>query len=506
MSQRFFNDVDADVTQPSHIPGSGETMPEVAARLAPDALPIVVDLDNTLVVTDTLHEQVVRCVLTKPVGLFRVTSHVLKGRAAVKAALAHEVDLATTTLPLRTELIEWLRGEAQRGREIHLCSAAHQSVVDTIAERIGFFVTAVGSRAVNLKGQAKADYLVERFPEGFVYAGDSRDDLPVWKAAKRIVLAGAPLAVASAAHSLGKPIEAEFSGSPLTFKDGFKALRAHHWAKNALILVPLILGHAWTNNAIVIKTLLGLVCLLAVTSATYLINDVADLQADRRHWSKCNRALAAGRLPISVGVLIAGLLLAAGFASAFLLSLKFALTLAGYLALTLSYSFGLKRVPLLDVLIVGTLFTSRLAMGIALAGQTYSEWLLTFSMFFFFSLAVAKRHTEIVRAKASASNSLKSRGYQIDDAPLTLVFGVASSVASLLIIMLFIVEEVQRRNMYSHPKALWAIPAALALWISRIWLLAHRGKMNDDPVSFALRDKASLALGAAVIAIFMVAV
>ena len=164
--------------------------------------------------------------------------------------------------------------------------------------------------------------------------------------------------------------------------------------------------------------------------------------------------------------LIAGLMLISGFVGAHLLSPGFALTLAAYLALTLSYSFGLKRVPLLDTLIIGALFTSRLVMGIALANQTYSEWLLTFSMFFFFSLAIAKRHTEIVRAGTSTNNSLKSRGYQIEDAPLTLVLGVSSSVASLVIMVLFIVEEVQQRNLYAYPKVLWAIPIVLSLWVA----------------------------------------
>jgi 4-hydroxybenzoate polyprenyltransferase len=446
-----------------------------------------------------------RCIFTKPIAMVRVVPHVKRGRAALKAALAGEVELASETLPLCEDLVAWLREEAAKGRDIHLCSAANQAIVDSIAAHLGLFASATGSASANLKGGAKAEYLVRRFPGGFVYVGDSAADLAVWEVAERIVIANATPGVARAARNLGKPIDAEFKSAPLTLKDSLKALRVHHWSKNALIFVPLILGHAWTDDWAVVKTILGLVCLLMVTSATYLINDIADLEADRQHWSKRNRALASGRMPIATGAALAGAMLVAGFVGALILSAGFAATLAGYLALTLSYSFGLKRVPLLDTMIIGTLFTSRLAMGIALLDQAYSEWLLTFSMFFFFSLAIAKRHTEIVRAGVNISHSLASRGYRVEDEPLTLSIGVASSVASLLIMVLFIVEEVQRRNVYAHPKVLWAIPIVLALWVSRIWLLAHRGEMNDDPVSFALRDKASLALGAAVAVIFLIA-
>ncbi|MHB8885614.1 MAG: UbiA family prenyltransferase [Methylovirgula sp.] len=468
-------------------------------------LPIVVDLDGTLILTDCLYEQVAVAAFSKPLCLLQRLPELLRGRAVLKAALARDVEIPFETLPLSENLVEWLRGEIGKGREIHLCSAANQTVVDAAARHLKFFTTAIGSDKINLKGQAKAEYLAERFPEGFIYVGDSRADLAVWKVAHGIVLANASPATIKAARNLGKPVEAEFSNPTLTLQDSLKALRVHHWSKNALIFVPLILGHAWVESSAIVQTVLGLLCLLMVTSATYLINDIADLTADRQHWSKRKRALASGRLPIPVGFLAAALLLIGGFAGAFVLSTGFALTLAGYLALTLAYSCGLKRVPLLDTLIIGSLFTSRLVMGVALLDQTYSEWLLTFSMFFFVSLAIAKRHTEIVRASTSMGHSLKSRGYQVEDAPLTLALGVSSSVASLVIMVLFIVEEVQQRNVYAYPKVLWAIPMVLSVWISRIWLLAHRGQMNDDPVSFALRDKVSLVLGAAIAIIFVIA-
>jgi 4-hydroxybenzoate polyprenyltransferase/phosphoserine phosphatase len=477
------------------------------ADVAPPSamLPIVVDLDETLILTDTLYEQVAIALFRNPLALVRALPRLAQGRAALKSALAHDIDLSSVTLPIREDLVAWLKEQAAAGREIHLCSAANQKVVDALAARLGIFKTAIGSDTANLKGRIKADYLARAFPQGFVYAGDSRADLHVWKIARGIILAGASQSVAKDARALGKPVEAEFNEPPLGIKDCLKAFRVHHWSKNVLIFVPLILSHTWTDPASLLITCLGLVCLLMVTSATYLLNDVADLDADRNHWSKRQRAIASGRLPIQSALFLAGAWLVAAFVGAVALSLGFALALAAYLVLTLAYSFGLKRVPLLDTLIIGVLFTTRLVMGIALLNQPYSEWLLTFSTFFFVSLAIAKRHTEIIRAGTTGSHSLASRGYQVEDGALTLVLGVATAVASLLIMVLFIVDEVLRRTAYTHPKVLWGVPIVLSIWVGRIWLLAHRGQMSDDPVSFALRDRVSLGLGAVLALLFVVA-
>ncbi|OWV88976.1 UbiA family prenyltransferase [Rhizobium sp. R693] len=469
-------------------------------------LPIVVDLDDTLIVTDTLYEQIAKGLFTRPFGVLRAFCSLPKGRAALKAHLAHEIDLKDTTLPIREDLVQWLHQQADHGREIHLCSAAAQPVVETVARRLGIFASATGSTEANLKGKAKAAYLKQRFPEGFTYAGDSTADVAVWKAASGIVLAGASSSVANAARNLNKPIEAEFKNKQLPLKDLLKALRVHHWSKNILIFLPLVFGHAWHDPSLIIRTFLAFFCLLMVTSATYLLNDLADLNADRLHWSKRNRALASGRMSIPVGLALSGTLLFVGFASALALAPAFAGALASYLVLTGCYSLGLKRVPLLDTLIIGVLFTVRIIMGVVLFSRPSPAWLLTFSVFFFFSLAVTKRHTEIIRAGVTGeTHSLTSRGYRVEDAPLTLTLGIASAIASLVVLVLFIIEEMLPASVYSHPQLLSGMPLILSIWLGRIWLLAHRGNMNDDPVSFALRDRISLTLGGIVFVLFLAA-
>ncbi|MEB2848299.1 UbiA family prenyltransferase [Endobacterium cereale] len=470
-----------------------------------DLLPIVVDLDGTLVLSDTLHETAAIALFRNPLGLTRSLATLAKGRHMLKAALAREVDVTDEILPLREDLVKWLREKASEGHELHLCSAADQTIVDKVAQRVGIFASATGSASTNLKGKAKAAYLAERFPDGFFYAGDHAVDMPVWQASQGIVLAGVSEQVERRAKSLGKPVIKEFQTPSLTPKEFIKAIRIHHWTKNVLMFVPLILAHEWTNISLILHTVLAFCCLLAVTSATYLLNDIADLNADRQHWSKRNRALASGRMSIRFGFTLAGCLLLGGFITASLLSWEFASVLLAYLVITGSYSLGLKRVPLLDTLIIGLLFTTRLIMGTTLLDNPRPAWLLTFALFFFFSLATAKRHTEIVRAASSGASSLKSRGYELEDAALTLALGVGAAIASLVVFMIFVLQELTPGFAYARPELLTGISILLSIWLGRIWLLSHRGQMNDDPVSFAIRDRVSLGLGIVVALLFLAA-
>lgn len=468
-------------------------------------LPIVVDLDGTLVLSDTLHETAALALFRNPWGLLRALRRLPDGKHVLKAALAKEVDVTEEILPLREDLVKWLREKAEEGHELHLCSAADQTIVDKVSQRVGIFASAIGSTRSNLKGRAKADYLTQRFPDGFIYVGDHAADIAVWQMSQGIVLANVSDRVAERARSLGKPILKEFRTPSLTVREMMRAIRVHHWTKNFLMFIPLILAHEWANLLLVSQTLLSFCCLLAVTSGTYLLNDIADLNADRQHWSKRHRALASGRLSIRSGFTIAGSLLAGGFVIAGLISIEFAAVLFGYLVITGAYSLGLKRVPLLDTLIIGVLFTTRLIMGTALLENPRPAWLLTFAVFFFFSLATAKRHTEIVRAASSGASSLKSRGYQLEDAALTLALGVGAALASLVVFMIFVLQELTPGYLYSRPEFLVGISIMLSIWLGRIWLLSHRGRMNDDPVSFAIRDRVSIGLGIVVGFLFLAA-
>jgi 4-hydroxybenzoate polyprenyltransferase/phosphoserine phosphatase len=482
--------------------------PETAGDRGRALLPLAVDLDNTVLATDSLHEQAAWLLFRRPLALWRGAMAGRRGGlAGLKHRLAEEAAGLHAAWPLNEDFVAWLRDCAAAGRSVHLVTAAHQSVADAVADRLGIFETATGTDGHNLKAAAKARHLAERFPDGFVYAGDSHADLAVWSAARGAVLVGTFPSTREAVLRNAIPIEKEFATPRAGLRDWIDAIRAHHWAKNLLIFVPLVLAHGWTDAHQVLRVVLGFLLLLGVTSATYIVNDLADLQADRRHWSKQRRPVARGIIPIRIAGPLAVGLIGLGLLGAFLLETSFALVLGGYVALTVAYSCGLKRIPLLDTLVIAVLFVARVGMGIALTGHAVSDWLLSFSATLFFSLALAKRHTEILRAtEVGRDDALIARGYRAADADLTLVLGAGAGLLSILILILYIVEDAFASVGYGSPGWLRLIPPFFAVWVGRIWLIAHRGQMSDDPVSFALRDRASLLLGAGVVTAFLLAV
>jgi 4-hydroxybenzoate polyprenyltransferase len=460
-------------------------------------IPLIVDLDQTLVVTDTLHEGLAWLLFRKPLSLPRVLASLPKGRAAFKSKVAEECTLDAGCLPYRDPLCDLIRAERQRGRPVHLVTAAHQSIADSVAGHLGLFDTAQGTNgAHNLKGGHKLDALRERFPEGFLYAGDNIADLPLFKASSGAILCDVDNRVASRVKG-ESVVLAEFRRPRATLKTWMKAFRVHQWSKNVLMFVPLLVGHAYTDPVKVALAFTGFLLFCVMASATYMINDIADLQADRMHHSKRRRPFASGQLPVAFGLVAAPLLIAGALTAGYLLSPPFAVGMLAYLALTLAYSFRLKKVALLDVFIISALFTLRIVIGTNVVGLSYSPWLLSFAWTFFLSLALAKRHVEVARAAHRNVEDIVGRGYRGSDWPLTLGFGIGSGLTSVLVMLLYLANDAMPSGFYHRPEWLYAVPALITLWLMRIWLTSNRMELDDDPIVFALRDKVSLALGGA---------
>ena len=460
------------------------------------ALPLVVDLDGTLLRVDTLYELFVLGLFARPVQTLLSLFALKNGIAAFKHRLSGIAQLDVGSLPVHEELLAYVKQEAAAGREIHLATAAEQAVAAGVAERFSIFQSVQGTdHEVNLKGSRKAERLKGLFPGGFVYAGDSRADLPVWQSASAAIIVSANPALGAAVQSAGIPVERTFSKKPHRSRAWLRALRPHQWAKNAIVLVPVALGWRDVTLASLATTLAMLALLCVVASLTYLVNDMADLSADRKHWSKRRRPFASGAISLRDGLLVVGFALPVACVLGLWISPLAGICLVSYVVVILGYSFGWKRIPLFDTFIIALLFTIRILIGIAAAKLPPSAWLLTFSMFFFFSLALAKRHTEILRAAEHDLQKLEGRGYQLRDDSLTLTFGISASMASIVIVVIYLVEEVFARDIYSTPAWLWIAPISIFLFSCRIWVLAHRGRMTDDPVAFALRDGISISLG-----------
>lgn len=473
---------------------------------APDAArPLAVDLDGTLARTDLLFELIAVALRKAPLFLLRLPFIYLfsGGAAAVKRALAERVDLDHGALPLREDLVAWLREERAKGRMLLLVTASDSRVARAVHARLGLFLECFGSDGVrNLKGAEKRRFLDARFPQGWAYAGDSAPDRAVWRGAASAVLAGRGVRFEKELAAAGVVVEARFPDQTRTTRAWIGALRLHQWAKNALIFAPMLLAHQFGSVGAWMDCALAFFLLGAVASGGYLVNDIADLAADRAHWSKKERPLASGQIPLSAAMTTAPVLTIGGVALGFLLNPLFGVALAAYLALTLLYTFHLKRIAMVDTATLATLFTLRIVMGVPLVGAEATPWLLAFSMTLFLSLSLAKRHAELLRKAARDPNSaVAGRGYAVADSDLTLAMGVSTAMVAIVVLMLYVMGEAASEA-YRAPAWLWATPLILYLWLSRIWLKCHRGVLHDDPVVFALRDRLSLALAACAAAAF----
>ncbi len=452
-------------------------------------LPLCVDLDGTLVHTDMLLESFIRLLRQKFLYIFFIPFWLLKGKSCLKHKLAEKVSIDYGCLPYNQKLITYIEKEKKKGREIVLVTASDKIIAKGIATQLGLFDEVLASTdGLNLKGEKKADALVERYADKeFDYIGNETVDLAVWKHAATAISVNSSRSLRRVLSEFDKVEYIETDTEKSFFRSSIRALRPHQWAKNILVFVPLLLSHSYFDESRVLSTLLAFISFCLCASAVYIFNDLMDLDADRRHPVKKNRPFAAGDLSILSGLLLSVLLLGLSAFLAFNISLGYALVFAVYFLTTTAYSLGLKSVALLDVFILAGLYTLRVLAGTFSADAQASFWLLAFSLFIFFSLAMLKRYSELYNLERRGKKRILVRGYSTDDKEILALLGVASGYISVLVMALYITTP-EHMVAYRKPEFLWIVFPALLFWISRIWLLASRGQMNEDPVLFALKD------------------
>lgn len=467
---------------------------DTAARRQNDSVPLIIDLDGTLIRTDMLIESGLNLLRHSPLNILQLPSWLLRGKASLKAHLASHYTCSAEHLPYNEQVLGLIHEARQQGRQVVLATASHESIAHRIATHLDCFDDVLASdQNHNLSGNRKAEALVTRYgSKGFDYVGNSRDDLPVWKAARKAIVVDAPGNVLTKAEQTGN-VSQILRSHTSSAKDWLKALRPHQWAKNALLLLPLLASHQFGLISNIGLSALGILLFSLCASSAYLLNDLLDLPDDRQHPSKRFRPLAAGRiqaLPASVLALLLALVpITLTFAS---LPTAFALTLTSYYVLTLTYSFWLKRQMAIDVIALSLLYTLRIIAGAFVIQVPLTFWILTFSMFLFLSLALMKRFTELRQAREKGiTTKAGGRGYYPDDLEMVASMGVASGFLSVLILALYVQDSATAIH-YSYPSVLWLSCPIMLFWITRVWFLTHRGEMLDDPVLFAIKDKISL--------------
>lgn len=459
----------------------------------PDAsVPLCVDLDGTLTRTDLLVESFLILFKRNPLYVFYCIFWLFGGKANLKAQIASRVAIDVSLLPYDARLVEFLREEKSSGRDLYLCTASNQRFAEQVATHFGFFKGIMASNEVrNLSGANKAGALSAEFGvHGFDYCGNALADVAVWKEARRAIVVGSRH-IAAAAEKVNKTIlffEQKRSFARLVVKE----MRVYQWVKNLLIFVPLLASHRFTDVNSLVAEGIAFVSFSFCASSVYLLNDMLDLDADRRHARKRNRPFASGQLPLTFGIFLTLALLAAGAGLAVLLPREFGLVLACYFVTTVAYSFSLKRMMLVDVFTLAALYTVRIVAGGAADGIALSYWLIMFSVLIFLSLAMVKRYTELdALLLRDGEGAVAGRGYITQDLGILRSFGTASGYMAVLVLALYM-NSSEVSVLYRHQQALWFLFGLLLYWISRVWMLAFRGQMHDDPIVFAVKDRLSL--------------
>ena len=453
---------------------------------------IAVDLDGTLTLTDTLYESILVLVRIKPFVLFLLPFWLLKGIEYLKLKVAGHCVLDVTTLPYNLPFIAWLREQKIKGKKIVLCTAVNNRVAQAVAKHLDLFDEVIASDAnTNLKSINKRKVLQERYGDkGYDYAGNSSADIEVWAGAAHAIVVNTSEAVQLKASQVA-PLSRIFPSESVEILDWVRALRLHQWLKNLLLFVPLLAAHQLGNIQSLVTLVIAFISFSLCASSVYITNDLLDLESDRSYPRKKHRPFAAAKLTIPLGVGITPLLIGASIVLGAIVGTEFLLVLLLYLLLTVAYSLVLKRVVLVDCLTLATLYTVRIIAGAAAVSVSLSFWLLAFSVFIFLSLALLKRYAELIVQKHEGKSVTHGRGYIVSDASLLQTLGVSSGYISALVIALYVRSE-DIVSLYAQPIAIWFMLPILLFWVSWVWLKAARGEMHDDPIVFAVKDKASL--------------
>lgn len=469
------------------------------------SVPLVLDLDGTLVRTDMLAESGLYRLKKSPLGFLLALASLVKGRSRLKAAFATGFEFSTNLLPFRPEVLKLMNQALADGREVILATASDKAIAEKLALDLGGFASVfASSEHINLSGSRKAQALVDKFGhEGFDYVGDSSKDFPVWSVSRTPILVGNNGAASNSFNRLGRGLRISEEDKLNKIQIWSRALRLHQWVKNLLLFVPAVAAHEIFDLEVLIKLIFAFFAFSLSASAVYLLNDLLDLENDRLHDTKRLRPIAQGDVSIFSAGLASTALIVLGFGISLFVGLSFTYALLGYLLLTTLYSALLKKLLIVDVVILALLYTLRIVAGGISVQILVSFWLLTFSLFIFLSLSFLKRASELEAWKSGDVKYSPGRAYAESDLPAVNSLGIGAGLLSVLVFSLYLDSD-SISGLYQNPEYLWAAVPVMVFWVSWVWIKSGRGEVNQDPIIFALKDIASLVSGALVLGLFLI--
>ena len=457
-------------------------------------VPLLVGNEGVLVETDFVWEAFYLLLKRDPLVILMLPFWLLRGTAFTVQQITGRVAPDVEYLPYNSQLVQYLQEQHRIGRRLVLVTSLPLDYVRPISSHLELFDSVL----------SREDFLYSIDPEktkhdriglaidDYVYAGRGKEDIVFWNTGGAVLL-NPDQETLQTVTQLSR-IEHVIVSPKADFFEYIRAIRIHQWLKNMLVFVPLITAHQFGDPLLVLRAFLAFFAFGLCASGVYLFNDLLDIPVDRRHPRKCKRPFAAASISVKIGTLMIPVFTLAAFGLGFILATPFLYFLTGYLSTTIFYSMWLKKVVLVDVIALAFLYTIRILAGGAAVGIVPSFWLMSFSMFIFFSLALTKRCAELLHARSIDRDELDGRGYMVDDTNIVRNFGIVSGYMSVLVLALYINSD-DVRLLYSHPQMIWLLCPLLLYWISRMWLITGRGRMHDDPLLFTIRDRVSQGIG-----------
>ncbi len=454
-------------------------------------LPLIVDVDGTLIHTDLLYEAVLSLIRKNPLQFIRCLLLLFKSKALFKEQIFQHTDLDFERLPYNQELLEFLKKEKYKGRNLMLATASPISAAQEISKVHPLFDEVFGTlNNINLKGANKRNILVSRFGRGnFDYIGNSNSDTVIFSVSRYSYLVNPGTSLTKKVQRVSF-IKKIWQSKKATLKDYCKELRLYQWVKNILIFVPLLTSHSFYSINSIMLTSGAFIAFGLLASSGYLINDIFDINSDRNHPKKFQRPVASGKISIPNAIFLSVFLFASGALIAVNISDTFFYTGISYYLISVSYSLFFKKLALYDVFLLACLYSIRVFAGSVAIQVSLSFWLFAFSAFIFLSLAFLKRYTEMITIGDQQTLKKQNRGYSYEDTSSLQIMGIISSFLAIIVFALYI-NSPDVMKLYANPSRLWFICFLLLFWISHIWLKTSRGKMTNDPIVFALKDTTS---------------
>jgi len=452
---------------------------------------LVVDLDQSLLKIDLFKEVLAVSLINNPRVFFKTILLAIYNKAKAKDFLAKNTKIVYDTLPYDNLVIDIIANYRAKGFQILLATGAPKEYALPIAKHLGLFdnVIATDENKNNVGGE-KLEAIRKTIGDDFIYLADSKKDLPIWLHCKKAILVGKNNVLQKEFKKNGVEIIDEINTRKSFLAIIAKQLRIHQWSKNILVFVPAIAGHSLFEEGIFFEIFLAFCTFCLISSGIYIINDIHDIDSDRKHPINKDRPITSGQLPVNLALFISMIMFIIGAMLTLGLGFLFSIVISSYILLNIIYTCYIKQVIILDLILLMTFYTIRLLAGYVSLAVLPSPWLLSFSIFLFFSLGLLKRYIEIILLQEKNVVTISGRGYSLKDSNILMTMGVSSSIIAGLVLLLYTGSE-NVTVLYNRPIILIALVPIYLYWITWMWLMAERGKMESDPVIFAVKNKST---------------